>query len=261
MIDIIARLMVPSGAILVLIFAAIILCWRRRTRKLSLWLTLGALGIYLVFGSGVVAHSLLGPLERCYDPVTDPELLGDVDVIVMLTGYASTVEKVSPPSWVNFSSAYRVMEVQWLKQRFPESRILISGTKGSARTLEQVMTSLGMDADGIFIDAGSRDTAASAGNVARHIASGERCVLVTSAGHMPRSMMSFAHKGRNCTPVPTEFYTPFKLAPLSFLPSPEKLRLSDLAVHEYAGIAWYWLRGYRLPETVSGHGDRESDGG
>lgn len=261
MIDMIGRLIVPSGAILVLIFAALLLCWRRRTRKLSLWLILGALGIYLVFGSGIVAHLLLGPLERSYEPVTDPELLGDVDVIVMLTGYASTVDEVSPPSWVNFSSAYRVLEVQWLQQRFPDSRVLISGTEGSARTLEQVMISLGMDADSIFIDAGARDTAASAGNVARRIAPGERCVLVTSAGHMPRSMMSFRHKGRECIPVPTEFYTPFELGPLSYLPSPDKLRLSDLAVHEYVGIAWYWMRGYTAEAKAKDRGGRKSDDG
>ncbi len=258
MIGLIGRLMLPSGIILVLIFAALVLCWRRRTRKIGLWLALGALAIYAVFGSALVAHLLLGPLERAYEPVTDPELLGDVDVIVMLTGYASTLEDVSPPSWVNYSSAYRVLEVQWLKRHFPDSRILISGSAGSARTLERLMVSLGMDDAEIFIGTGSADTAASAENVGRYIAPGERCVLVTSAGHMPRSMMSFRHKGRDCIPVPTEFYTPFKLGTLGFLPSPDKLLLSDLAVHEYVGIAWYWLRGYRLPEEASVRGTNQS---
>jgi uncharacterized SAM-binding protein YcdF (DUF218 family) len=258
MVDIIGRLMVPSGVILVLIFAALLLCWRRRTRKISLWLALGALGIYLVFGSGVVAHLLIGPLERAYEPVTEPELLGDIDVIVMLTGYASVVEEVTPPNWANYSSAYRVLEVQWLKQRFPDSRILISGSRGSATTLERMMISLGMDDAEIFIEAGSGNTAASAENVGRYIAPEERCVLVTSAGHMPRAMMSFEHSGRSCIPVPTEFYTPFKLGTLGFLPSPDKLLLSDHAMHEYVGIAWYWLRGYRLPEKGKGEEEQNS---
>jgi uncharacterized SAM-binding protein YcdF (DUF218 family) len=243
MIDIFGRLMVPSGIILVLIVATLVLCWSQRTRKISVRLALGALGIYALFGSGLVAHLLLGPLERCYEPITHPELLGEVDVIVLLTGYASTLDEVSPPSWLNDSSAYRVLETQWLKQQFPGSRILISGTEGSAETLKQVLVALGMDDAGIFIDAESTDTAASAENVARHMAPGERCVLVTSAGHMPRAMMSFELNGRSCFPVPTEFYTPFALDTFSYLPSPDKLRLSDLAAHEYLGIAWYWLRG------------------
>ncbi len=242
MIDVLGRLVVPSGVILLLTITSLIL-FILHFRRFAILTAVSGLVVYTVFGSGLVAHALLGPLERWHPPVTDASSLGDVDLIVVLTGHASRLETVSPPNWVNDSSAYRMIEAMWLKAQNTDSRILISGSLVSAMTLRDVFLSLGLDEGEVLVDADAHDTAQSAANLKRHLKNDETCVLVTSAGHMPRAFMSFIHEGLNCLPVPTEFYTPFELSTFTYLPTPRKLSLSDHAIHEYLGIAWYRMRG------------------
>ncbi|MEZ5550337.1 MAG: ElyC/SanA/YdcF family protein [Pseudomonadales bacterium] len=243
MADLIGHFVVPSGVMVVLLVVAALLAVFRRTRWLSKVAAISALAVYVVFGSGPVAYSLLGPLERAYPSVTDIKDLEDIDVIVVLTGYASVLDSVSPPSWLNESSAYRVLELLRVENVRPEARVLVSGTLGSSITIRDVLVSLGMNPAQIRVDRDAIDTGVSAQALIDSVQPGERCALVTSAGHMPRAMMAFHHAGRDCLAVPTEFYTPFPLDPLGYLPSPGKLKLSDLAIHEYLGIAWYWVRG------------------
>ncbi len=241
--DLLGRFLVPSGILILLLFVSLLLLLHPRTRRLVSYPAVTALVVYAVFGSGFVAHLLLGPLERAYPPVTDAGSLGNVEVIVVLTGYASEADQVSPPSWLNESSAYRVLEVLWLAEQLPDSRILVSGNDTSGQTMRRAFISLGVDADRINVDKDAVDTGVSASLTAETLPADTRCVLVTSAGHMPRAMLTFRRAGVDCTAVPTEYQTPFEPELLTQLPSPAKLRLSDLAMREYLGIVWYWLLG------------------
>lgn len=243
MVDFLGLLLVPSGVLTALLVVSAMLLISKSTRHFVRWTALAALLTYTVFGSGWVAHALLRPLEYAYPAVTDPRQIESADVIVVLTGHASAVDSVSPVSWVNISSAYRILEALWLQNRLRDTPIVISGNTGSSQAMRRLMIELGASPEQVFVDQDAQDTSASASNLTRSIAQGERCLLVTSAGHMPRSLLSFEAKGLNCLPVPTELYTPFQLGTWDFLPTPEKLILSDLAVHEYLGIAWYWLSG------------------
>ena len=67
-------------------------------------------------------------------------------------------------------------------------------------------------------------------------------ILVTSAGHMPRSMHVFKKAGLNPIPAPTHYLTRKNNLAISYLPSPLHLRYSDLAIHEYAAILWYHVK-------------------
>jgi uncharacterized SAM-binding protein YcdF (DUF218 family) len=241
--DVAGVLVVPSGLLLILIALTILFGFIKRTRSYARISMVAAVVIYALFGSGIVAHQLLEPLEEYYEPVTNPKSLGTVDSIIVLTGHAASLNSISPPSWVNQSSAYRLMEAMFIKQNHPEARIIISGTLDSAKTIREVLISLGVKSEDLFIDRGAPATYVSAVNLSTMLESGENCVLITSAGHMPRSMLSLEKQGINCKPVPTEFYTTYQLSSFGYLPSPRNLHLSDLAVHEYIGIAWYRLIG------------------
>ena len=243
MTDLLGRFMVPSGILLLLLLVSLLLLLHPRLRHRAWYPAAAALALYAVFGSGIVAHLLLGPLERAYPPVTDARSQGNVEVIVVLTGYATESARTSPPSWLNESSAYRVLEVIWLADQLPEARILVSGSEASGKVMRRALVSLGVDANRVAVQKEAIDTGASAALIAEAMGSDTRCLLVTSAGHMPRAMLAIRHAGADCTAVPTEFYTPHALNLLAYLPSPAKLRLSDLAVHEYLGILWYWLLG------------------
>jgi uncharacterized SAM-binding protein YcdF (DUF218 family) len=106
----------------------------------------------------------------------------------------------------------------------------------------EVAVIMGLPAERVTLD----DTAVNTGDSAKHLRqrdSDASCVLVTSAGHMPRAMGVFKRQGIQCIPAPTEFYSTYPMGFFDYLPSPRNLVLSDLAVHEYLGIAWYRLRG------------------
>ncbi|MGI9283146.1 MAG: YdcF family protein [Endozoicomonas sp.] len=68
-------------------------------------------------------------------------------------------------------------------------------------------------------------------------------VLVTHAWHMPRSVMSFKRAGFHVIPAPTAFtWKEIPWQKLSYwIPRVRNLRVSELALHEYLGLTWYWL--------------------
>lgn len=69
--------------------------------------------------------------------------------------------------------------------------------------------------------------------------------LVTSAWHMPRSVMMFEQQGLNVTPAPTIFvYDQDEFALIDYLPSAGALHKTRVALHEYLGLVWYKLRYY-----------------
>lgn len=102
---------------------------------------------------------------------------------------------------------------------------------------------LGVSSDRVYLGGNAADTGGSAERM-RSKLEGKRCALVTSAGHMPRAMGVFRRQGIECMPAPIEYYSIYRLDFFDFLPSPRNLALSDLAIHEYLGLAWYriWER-------------------
>lgn len=68
-----------------------------------------------------------------------------------------------------------------------------------------------------------------------------RIILVTQALHMKRSVRVFTQAGFEVTPAPTDYTAPdFSLH--AFMPHPETLFESWLALHEVVGVWWYCLR-------------------
>lgn len=242
MIDILGKLLVPSGWIAMSGVLALALLPFHRSRRYSVFLLAISVLLYCVFGLGPVAHLLLQPLEQAYNPFPDRSLLRNNDTIVVLTGYASRNAEMPPTDQLNASSAYRLLQALWLQAGRPEANVLISGLGESATVMGEVAQILGIPGEHLLVDNDAADTGVSAENLKEAMKDG-RCILVTSAGHMPRAMGVFKQQGIDCTPAPTEFYSTYELGPFSFLPSPRGLVLSDLALHEYLAIAWYRLNG------------------
>lgn len=69
-----------------------------------------------------------------------------------------------------------------------------------------------------------------------------RIALVTHAWHLRRAAPQFAAQGFTVVPAGVHFSTPRIDSALSLLPSPQGLRDSAFALHEWLGILWYKLR-------------------
>lgn len=68
-------------------------------------------------------------------------------------------------------------------------------------------------------------------------------ILVTHSWHMPRSVLSFQKTGFEITPAPTRFTwkeVPWKRLRY-WIPQARSLKDSEMAMHEYLGLFWYWL--------------------
>jgi uncharacterized SAM-binding protein YcdF (DUF218 family) len=98
--------------------------------------------------------------------------------------------------------------------------------------------------EAIVLDTVSPDTETQARTM-RKLVNGERCIVVTSAAHMRRSLALFRKAGVDALPAPTHFLSQ-RNASLSlgdFFPGAGRIQGADVAVHEYLGLAWGRLRG------------------
>ncbi len=75
--------------------------------------------------------------------------------------------------------------------------------------------------------------------------------LVTHAWHMRRAKLAFEDQGLTVTPAPTAFTTPSIMDRgwFAWLPRGETLQRTNWALHEMAGMLWYWLFLKEIEET------------
>lgn len=240
--EILKTLLMPSGFAVLLFAIAVVLLLLRRWRRTMIALLVASGTIFTVFSSGPVASLLLGTLEYRYPYLKDPSRYPQADTIVVLTGYAAGNHLMPLSSQVNSSSAYRLLEARHLHLACPQCKIIISGYETSPSIMKALLTELGIPAADILLDEHSPHTDASASNL-RALLGNRPFFLVTSAGHMPRAMGVFTKQGLHPIPAPTDFSLPQNpwIAPIS--PNPQHLYYSDLAINEYAGLAWYYLTG------------------
>lgn len=240
MIEQLRILVVPSGLATVLFALGVLTALLPLTRRLSRPCLYGSIGVLFFFSFGPVATLLLSPLEYEYPAMTEPERHGDIRNIVLLTGYASNDPDMAPSSRLSVSSAFRVLETASLARRRPDCRIVISGGALAAEAMSFQLQAMGLPSERIVLETDSANTAASAENLAAMIGVGP-VFLVTSAGHMRRSLAVFARQGMAAIPVPTDHQLPSKVSRAEWNVSPFNLNASDLAMHEYAGLLWYRL--------------------
>jgi uncharacterized SAM-binding protein YcdF (DUF218 family) len=108
--------------------------------------------------------------------------------------------------------------------------------------MAELLTSLGVPQGQVQLDNDAANTGESAANI-RRLLGDTPFYLVTSAGHMPRTMAVFAKAGMQPLPAPTDHRLPGTVAQAQWRPSAFHLECSDLAMHEHVGMWWYRLRG------------------
>lgn len=235
-------LVLPSNLAVLLFIAGLLTRLRPRTRSWSWPLLASGAAVTLIFSSGWVAALLLKPLERQYPSWTAAQYPQPPDKIVLLTGWAADDASMPVSGRLNPSSAYRVLMAAEIFRNHPASTLIVSGDAKTTRAMGAVLQQLGVPHHQLILEQQSDSTAASAANLAG-LLSDQPFILVTSAGHMPRSMAVFRKQGSQPIPAPTEHRFMQTLTFQAALPRPSSLYSSDLAIHEYVGSLWYRLRG------------------
>ena len=234
--------MLPSHISAILFFLGLCGLAVRQFRPKAQYLLIVGASIYLVFSNGMVAATLIGPLEYRYPPILREDGFTYVDTVIVLTSYAADDQRMPLSSRAGSSAVYRVLEASRLYSGGHVARVFVSGEAVSAAIMAELLILTGVPVSAIEVDSGAEHTVDSAKRLQPFLGKSE-FFLVTSAGHMPRAMGVFRANGTNPLPAPTDYQLPSNAGSASMRPTPFHLLVSDLAIHEYAGLLWYRLSG------------------
>lgn len=236
-----ATFLVPSGIVLVLFALGLVTALWWRTRRLTPWL-LGASGVVLVvFSSGMTAAALMSPLEYQTPTLADPKQHPEARHIVVLTGWATDDPEMPLTGRLGTSTTYRVLLALELHRDRPDCDVIVTGDPVTAKVMGESLVKLGVPAAQLRLENASTTTAESAAHLPTFVGR-EKFFLVTSAGHMPRTLAVFAKAGLAPIPAPTDHQMPKDWRKAEIMPAPNLLAISDLAVHEYLGQLLYRMR-------------------
>ena len=234
----------PSVLLLALVMAGLVLLLARRAAgRPVLILAIGGQVLLLVLPTGAWIGR---PLEDWY-PQPRPEPV-HVDGVIVLGGATRLGVSAARGTPGLNQEAECMTAFLALARRHPEARLVFTGgserrgwTEADAARL--LFRDFGLE-DRVQYEDRSQTTWENAifSRDLVHPAAGGTWLLVTSALHMPRAVAAFRAAGWPVVPYPVAYRTggPAVLT----APDPgERVSLLDTAVHEWIGIAAYWLRG------------------
>jgi uncharacterized SAM-binding protein YcdF (DUF218 family) len=248
------QLLLPPVPWLIMLLAVLIF-WRRPwARKLLLVTFL----LILALHSGPVNYALRYPLESRYAPLVDPRNTGPYDAIVVLTASMIPAGGLIPfPAIDEFM--FRRLDEAWRLYRIQPKPIVVSGghvnpftaDKNENKIARDYLIRWGVPTNDVIGEDRSRDTFESAVEVQKLLNNNgwNRYLLVTSAIHMPRSMLVFSALASEPIPAPGDFSLgEFYLTPLDFFPNEHVARKLFITIHEYLGLAnYYWRVSFAQP--------------
>lgn len=228
--------------------------WRRRqtSSRASWWAvlvgTLGLLGLSVRPCANLLTYSL----EHRYSHPS-PDVLRSLDIVVVLgAGTYSpwrfrTEAELNGPSysrWYNGVLAFNSSDADLLVFCGGSSR---EEGKGEAEVMKAMAVYMGVPGDRILAETQSRNTMQNAACLAKLLPArrARRIGLVTSATHMWRAEKVFRKQFPDDTiiPVPVNYTCgPLLCGWKTFIPSVRALEKSTVALHEWIGILWYWVR-------------------
>ena len=235
-------ILAPSGFVATCFIMGFLAWFHRCTRRLSyVFIPAGAV-IYLLLSTGPVSYMLLKPLEFEYDAYKADIQQKDTRYIVVMSAYALDEPYYPVSSKVNSTSLFRLVEAFSLWRTDPSKKIIVTGHSDGPGIMRQVLLDMGVPPDRIMIENQSTNSFTCTRNVGT-IVQDKPFVLVTSAGHMPRSMAVFRKLGMNPIPAPTDYQVGKNPLRANWFPSVGHLYYSELAIHEFLGLFWYRIRG------------------
>jgi uncharacterized SAM-binding protein YcdF (DUF218 family) len=242
-----ALLLPPMSWLLMLV--AVLIFWRRTWARKLLFVTFL---LILMLHSGPVNYVLRYPLESRYPPLIDPNKAGSYDAIVVLTAGSLAAEGLIPFPSVD-EHMFRRLDEAWRLYRIRPKPIIISGghvnpftpAKDENRIAREFLIRWGVPKNDVIGEENSRDTFENAVESQKILAQHgwKRYLLVTSAMHMPRSMLVFSARTPEPIAAPGDFSIgKFGLTPFDFFPNEAVAPKMFDTIHEYLGLVNYYWR-------------------
>ncbi|MBL0722003.1 MAG: YdcF family protein, partial [Sulfurovum sp.] len=139
----------------------------------------------------------------------------------------------------------RTWEIMRLYHQIPNLKIITSGRSilkkiSEAEETQSRLISCGVDRNDIRMNILPKDTQEEVEALKKLIGI-KPFILVTSAYHLPRSMLLFKSMGVNPIPAPTDFQIQ-ETDSIFSLPSAVQMKKTERAWHEYLGILWHLIK-------------------
>lgn len=253
---IIAAFLLPPGIIILLM---VLLNRRLYIKKQchAKMLSLLIVGFYLMT-IPYVSDGLMRTLECQYIP--PQQVFGDV--IIMLGGGATgDTPDIDGLGNLSGSTANRLITAVRMQKKI-NVPIIVSGGKvfedtgTEAMVAQRILLDLGVPSDKIIVEDQSLNTQQNAEYVMRIIKEGQfkQPILVTSAFHMPRSVMNFQKLGITVEPYPTDYMVNVnsKLSVFNFVPNNDAYSNFYIALREYLGMVAVRLSNLSYLDFIEG---------
>ena len=241
-----------------LIVGVLLLHGRGRVVRLGrVWVTVLAT-IYLILSFPVGPGVLVWGLTRGFTPITTASDAAGATAVVVLAGGSGSYrdsDQRRALELISTTSALRVLEAARVYRTLADPLVITSGgivapdrqTSSGATLLKNALITLGVPANRIVPETDSLNTREHAILVTRllHAYGVDRFVLVTSPTHILRAMRAFENQGVHPVPSTSAMQSGGPGPGLGgWGPSTQNLRISQQAIHDYFGLAYYWTRGW-----------------
>jgi uncharacterized SAM-binding protein YcdF (DUF218 family) len=241
-----AFLMPPLG--LIVLFAIGFLL-RKKWRRLGTWLSVASLFMLVLLSTSMGALLLIQPLEQLSPPLKSAHNSGAQAIVVLGGGQ---VQDAPEYGGMNIPNAITLMRLRYASKLYLDTGlpILVSGGTVGASQSEAALMARVLREDFStpvkWLEESSENTAQNAQFSARILqpVCVQRILLVTDAMHMARAQRIFARNGFDVVMAPTQFisYSHQQFSPMDLIPEYQALYRASYALHEWIGLAWYWLR-------------------
>lgn len=254
---IVSQLFMPMPLILAFLLIGLILLWFTKRQLAGKILILFGTLLILIFSYSISTDQLIRPLENKYKPddiqLTNKRLSTEegyiIKYVVVLGGGHTTDGRLPITSQLNEDSLVRLIEGIRIYRKYPGMKLVLSGgslfdPNPNAEIMAKLAVDLGVEGSDIILEPHSKNTQDEA-KLIKDIVKDDPFFLVTSAIHMPRSMLMFEKLAMKPIPAPTghEVKIRQKLSLYPFFPGGGSIVKSEKAFHEYIGIVWAKLRG------------------
>ena len=250
----------PLGLASILLMVALFLGLKRKRSRWSPLLIFLALVILLAASNPFLSDRLVKSLEWQYFP---PEEIPNTEAIVVLGG---STRPVSPPRMMADMNEHgdRLLYAAKLYQEGKAPLIILSGgridwygnSQSEAADMSEILQIMGVPQEAMIGEPNSLNTYQNALYTKKILEEKgiKQVILITSAFHMPRSVLIFRRQGIDIIPAPTDFLiSEQKLQEynhsleskiMSFLPNTGSLDHTTKVIKEYIGTLVYRLRGW-----------------
>ena len=170
--------------------------------------------------------------------------------IIVLGSDNADDNSLTPNNQLSLVAMSRLVEGIRIHRMIPGSKLIMSGYSRRSKlphalVLFRTAIILGVDPTTMAIQSTPSNTRKEAETYVKNFGTKYKLILVTSAIHMPRAVMSFQKAGVNPVAAPADFLIKNRLNknPWRWLPFSDNIVMMEAVIHENAGIMWARLGG------------------